>query len=164
MDVTRIPLSGVRYDLVVDSYCLQGIVLDEDRKSVFAAVRARLKLSGYYAISTAMYETARHHSEDLIVDPASGKAYHRYDENGLFDPSTSINYEPFSDEVCEYGLTDSPEGYEGSTEIAGKWYLPKRRYRTARGLKEELEGEGFNTLLQTGEFGENVLCKVAVNS
>ena len=39
MDVTKIPLSGVRYDLIVDSYCLQSIVLDADRESVFSAVR-----------------------------------------------------------------------------------------------------------------------------
>jgi SAM-dependent methyltransferase len=32
MDVTQIPPTGARYDLIVDSYCLQGIVLDRDRK------------------------------------------------------------------------------------------------------------------------------------
>ena len=34
MDVTRIPHQGAGYDLIVDSYCLQGIVLDEDRQVV----------------------------------------------------------------------------------------------------------------------------------
>ncbi len=34
MDVTRIPRHGPGYDLIVDSYCLQGIVLDEDRQVV----------------------------------------------------------------------------------------------------------------------------------
>ena len=37
-----------RYDLVLDSYCLQSIVTDHDRSAVFSAVRARLKPSGYY--------------------------------------------------------------------------------------------------------------------
>ena len=40
-----------RYDLVLDSYCLQSIVTDEDRGAVFSAVRARLKPSGYYILS-----------------------------------------------------------------------------------------------------------------
>jgi hypothetical protein len=35
-----------------------------------------------------------------------------------------------------------------------------RRYRTAQSLVTELEIEGFEILLQTGEYGENVLCKL----
>ena len=46
MDVTRIPRRGPAYDLVVDSYCLQGIVLDADREAVFRAVGARLQWVG----------------------------------------------------------------------------------------------------------------------
>lgn len=102
-----------------------------------------------------------HHPEDLIVDSASGKVYHRYDTCCLFDPTTDVYYEPFSDAGYDYGLYDAPEDYEGGTQIAGEWYLPKRRYRTAQGLMSELESEGFNTLLQTGEHGSNVLCKLA---
>ncbi len=164
MDVTEIPLSGARYDLIVDSYCLQGIVMDEDRRSVFAAVHARLKPSGYYLISTAVYEEARRHPDDVVVEPVSANVYHRYDEHSLFDPTTDILYEPFSGTEYDYGLDDAPEDYEGSTQIAGRWYLPKRRYRTAKGLRAELEDEGFKTLLQTGEFGENVLCTLAADS
>src|SRR5207248_753531 len=48
-----------RYDLIVDSYCLQSIVLDEDRRKLFAAVRARLEPAGHYLISTAMFEPER---------------------------------------------------------------------------------------------------------
>ena len=161
MDVKQIPLSGIRYDLIVDSYCLQGIVLDADRRSVFAAVRARLKPSGYYLISTAMYEDARHHPDNLIVDSVSGTVYHRYDKHCLFNPNTDVYFEPFSGTGYDYGLDDAPEDYEGSIQIAGRWYLPKRRYRTAKGLKAELEAEGFKTLSQTGEFRENALCTLA---
>ena len=164
MDVTKIPLSGIRYDLIVDSYCLQGIVLDADRRSVFAVVHARLKPSGYYLISTAMYEDARHHPDNLIVDTVSETVYHRYDKHCLFDPTTDVYYEPFSGTGYDYGLDDAPEDYEGSTQIAGRWYLPRRRYRTAKGLRAELEAEGFKLLLQTGEFGENVLCMLAAES
>ena len=160
-DVTKIPPSGTRYDLIVDSYCLQGIVLDADRRSVFEAVRARLKPSGYYLVSTAMYDDSRHSPDELTVDPVSGTVYHRYDEHCLFDPTTDICYEPFSDAGYDYPVDDAPEDYEGSTQIAGRWYMPTRRYRTAKGLRAELETEGFETLLQTGEFGENVLCTLA---
>jgi SAM-dependent methyltransferase len=159
MDVTQIPLSGTRYDLVVDSYCLQGIVLDRDRKAVFAAVRARLKPSGYYLVSNSMYSSVRHRPEDIVIDSVSGKVYHGYDERCLFDPTTEVYYRPFSD--TGDGPGDAPEDYEGSTRIAGRWYLPTRRYRTAQSLVSELESEGFEVLLQTGEDGENVLCKPA---
>ena len=57
MDVTRIPYQGPVYDLVVDSYCLQGIVLDVDREAVFGAVQARLHPRGCYLVSSAMYAT-----------------------------------------------------------------------------------------------------------
>ncbi len=164
MDVTQLPMSGVRYDLVVDSFCLQGIVLDGDRKSVFQAVRARLKPSGDYSISTAMYNSTCHHPADRIVDSVSGKVYHRYDGACLFDPTSDVFYEPFSDSKYDHRLQESPGDYEGSSEIAGKWYLLTRRYRTAQGLRAELEAEGFNIVLQTDEFGENVLCKVATDS
>ncbi len=163
-DVTKIPLFGIRYDLIVDSYCLQCIVLDADRRSVFAAVRARLKPSGYYLISTAIYDDARHYPDDPVVDSVSGTVYHRYDKHCLFDSATDVYYEPFSGTGYDYGLNAPPEDYEGSTQIAGRWYLPTRRYRTANGLKAELEAKGFRTVLQTGKLGENVLCTVAGDS
>jgi SAM-dependent methyltransferase len=154
MDVTQIPLSGTQYDLIVDSYCVQHIVLDRDRKAVFAAVRARLKPSGYYLVSNSMYSATRHNPEEVVIDPASGTTYHAYDEGCLFDPTTEICYEPFSD------ASVAPEDFEESTQIAGTWYLPNRRYRTAQSLVSELESEGFEILLQTGEYGENVLSKL----
>ena len=55
MDVTRLPRHGPAYDLVVDSYCLQGIVLDADRGALFGAVKARLHSRGCYLVSSAMY-------------------------------------------------------------------------------------------------------------
>ncbi len=48
-----------RYDLVLDSFCLQSIVTDQDRSAVFAAVQDRLKPGGYYLISTAMHDPGR---------------------------------------------------------------------------------------------------------
>lgn len=156
MDVTQIPHTGTRYDLIVDSYCLQGIVLPEERKKVFAAVRARLKPSGYYLITCCTYEPQRHHPDVQIVDPQTGKTYHRYDEDALFDPQTEVYYDRFA--RFEYTCTDTPAEYEEALEIAGEWYLPRRMYRTPENLKRELEAEDFEVLLQSGDVGENAVC------
>lgn len=160
MDVTQMPHDGARYDLIVDSYCLQGIVLDSDRGKGFSAVRARLNPSGYYLISTAMYEETRHHPEDQIADPQSGAVFHRVDDHDIFDPETEIFYELFPGTMLTE-LVESPEDYEETVEIAGKWYLPKRRYRTPESLRGELERAGFSVLLQTGKLGQNVACALA---
>jgi 2-polyprenyl-3-methyl-5-hydroxy-6-metoxy-1,4-benzoquinol methylase len=55
-DICDLPHEGKRYDMIVDSYCLQCIVLDPDRQRVFSAVRDRLNPSGYYLISTAVMD------------------------------------------------------------------------------------------------------------
>jgi SAM-dependent methyltransferase len=162
MDVTQIPNVGTMYALIIDSYCLQGIVLPEDRKKVFAAVRARLKPSGYYLISCCTYEPHRHHPEVQIIDSQTGKIYHRYDEDALFDPETEIYYDLFS--RYEKALSDTPTDYEAALEIAGEWYLPRRIYRTPENLKRELEAEGFEVLLQNGESDENAVCVHAGSS
>ncbi len=160
MDVTEIPHIGTKYDLIVDSYCLQGIVLDSDRGRVFSAVHARLNPRGYYLISTAMYDPSRHHGEDRTVDSDSGRVFHRYDDHDIFDPQTDIQYGLFSDDE----LGDGPEDYEASVRVADNWYLPHRRYRTPEGLRSELEDQRFRVLLQRGEYGENVVCTRAGSS
>ena len=120
MDVTQIPHTGPEYDLIVDSYCLQGIVLDSDRKNLFSAIRARLKPAGYYLVSTAMWEKSRHHPEDQLSDAKSGKVFHRYDEHDIFDAETDIFYELFSD--AESGQRDDqPEDYEATIDLNGRW-------------------------------------------
>lgn len=64
--------SPVRYDVVVDSYCLQSIVTDDDRRQVFTAVRNRLEPTGHYLISTAMYEPARVYDHGSTYDDETG--------------------------------------------------------------------------------------------
>lgn len=73
-DICDWPTEGVEqnYHLIVDSYCLQSIVLDEDRRRVFAGVRARLRPAGYYLISTAMYDKEREYEDGFSFDPATG--------------------------------------------------------------------------------------------
>jgi SAM-dependent methyltransferase len=157
MDVTQIPHEGLSYDLIVDSYCLQGIVLGPDREKVFAAVRARLQPRGYYLVSTAMYAEHRHHPEDRLVDPASERVFHRYDDHDLFDPETGILYALVPESAADR-LGDRSEDREMALTIDGRSYLPRRRYRTPEGLASELEAHGFRVLLQTGVYGENVVC------
>jgi SAM-dependent methyltransferase len=157
MDVTELPHAGIQYDLIVDSYCLQSIVLDADRGKVFAAVRARLRPCGYYLISTAMYAPHRHHPGCRIVDAASGNVFHRYDEHDLYDPDTEIVYSPVS-QVWLDQLEGLAQYVQGRVSINGQPYLPHRRHRTAQSLRAELEAQGFSVLVQTGEYGQNVAC------
>ena len=147
MDVTRIPRHGPAYDLVVDSYCLQGIVLDADREAVFGAVKARLHPRGYYLVSSAMYAAARHRADLQVVDAPTGRALDRYDEAGLFDPATDIYYRP-----C-----DGTQQIDGATRVNGSGYYPFRRYRTGPRLRAELESHGFNILHQSGKLGQNLI-------
>ena len=147
MDVTRIPRHGPAYDLIVDSYCLQGIVLDADREAVFRAVKARLHPCGYYLVSSAMYAAVRHRADRQVVDRRSGRVFDRYDEASLFDPDTDIYYESY----------DGKEQVDGAIRVNGSWYYPFRRYRTAARLRAEVESYGFRVLLQTGELGQNLV-------
>ena len=147
MDGTRIPHHGPAYDLIVDSYCLQGIVLDADREAVFRAVKARLDPHGYYLVSSAMYASVRHWADRQVVDRRSGRVFDRYDEASLLDPDTDIYYEPY----------DGKEQVDGSIRVNGSWYYPFRRYRTAARLRAEVESYGFRVLHQTGNLGQNLV-------
>jgi 2-polyprenyl-3-methyl-5-hydroxy-6-metoxy-1,4-benzoquinol methylase len=120
-----------RYDLVLDSYCLQSIVTDQDRGAVFSAVRARLKPSGYYVVSTALY--------------MPGRKY----EPGSYDASTGICYR----EVPAGSVADQV------VEIDGRWHIPHRRHLSADALRDELVSEGFHVLsLESSDTGDVVCC------
>ena len=147
LDVTRIPCRGPACDLIVDSYCLQGIVLDADREALFGAVKARLHARGYYLVSSAMYAAARHRPESQVVDARTGRVFDRYDEAGLFDPATDIYYQPY----------DGKEQIDGSIRVNGSWFSPFRRYRTGPRLRAELESHGFKVIHQSGELGQNLV-------
>lgn len=147
MDVTRIPGHGPDYDLIVDSYCLQGIVLDADREAVFGAVKARLHPGGYYLVSSAMYAAARHRADWHVVDTPTGRVFDRYDEASLFDPATDICYQPY----------DGKEEVDGAVRVNGSWFFPLRRYRTGPRLRAEVESYGFKVLHQSGELGQSLV-------
>ncbi|MFF0267293.1 class I SAM-dependent methyltransferase [Kribbella sp. NPDC004536] len=72
-DVCALPPGSMRYDVVLDSYCLQSIVTDADRARVLRAVRERLK--GYYVLSTAVYDAERVYEGDFRYDAGTGICY-----------------------------------------------------------------------------------------
>jgi len=153
-DMCELPHRGKKYDMIVDSFCLQSFVTDEDREKVFAAVRARLKPEGYYLISSAMWAAHRDHAEDVVVDSKTGRRFTRYDDEDLFDPETEQFYDHFGRPEHD----DRPEDYDGTFEVNGVWYIPKRRYRKPETLWAEVESHGFRVLAQSGEYGENIVC------
>jgi SAM-dependent methyltransferase len=139
-DICALPHDGVRYDLIVDSFCLQCIVSDTDRARVYAAVQARLGAEGYYLISTAIFDPGRVRQE-TVIDRETDIVYNRYGEDGLIDLRTSI--------VLKL-LDDPPEDYEEAVKVGGSWYLPNRRHLQPPALRAELEGTGFRVLYQDG--------------
>ncbi|MBL7202428.1 MAG: class I SAM-dependent methyltransferase [Anaerolineae bacterium] len=145
-DICDLPHGGKTYDLIVDSYCLQGIVTDADRAKVYAAVRARLKPGGMYLISSAVFDEERYRPQETIVDAPSGIVYSRYGEKGIIDAATGIVY---------VELEGSPGSYEGAIEVCGRWYLPNRRHLKPPALRMELLAAGFTVLYQEGG---NLVC------
>lgn len=94
-DVCELPEEGKQYDLVVDSYCPQCIVFDEERRRIFSAVRSRRKPAGYYLVSTAILDDEH---EQLIGtqetrDPDTGVVYSSYG-SGLIDLKTGVALRP----------------------------------------------------------------------
>ena len=154
MDVTRIPHDGERFDLIVDSYCINHIVFAEERRAVFESVKARLKRNGYYLVSSAVYESRRHTPEEKVVDGATGLSYDVYDGDCLYDPTTDYYYEPLESFPSEREQT---EACEDTFIVNGTTYIPKRCYRDGRRLRSELESQGFEVVFQHGELGEDVI-------
>ena len=152
MDICELPHDGKKYDLIVDSYCLQGIVTDHDRNKVFAAVRARLKPAGYYLISSAVFDESRFKPNDTVLDKNSGIVYNWYGDNLVINMQTCIVYTM---------LKESPDNYEDAIQINDAWFLPVRRHRKPPDLKAELESSGFNVshIDIPNQDGEHMVCR-----
>jgi SAM-dependent methyltransferase len=150
-DICELPHEGKQYDMIVDSYCLQGIVTDQDRQKVFAAVRARLKAEGYYLISSAIFDESRYRPDDIILDEHSGVVYNGYGESLVIDMQSSIVYTR---------LEEDPDDYEDAIQIGGAWYLPVRRHRKPSALKAEIEAAGFDVSYVDVAYqdGEHMIC------
>jgi 2-polyprenyl-3-methyl-5-hydroxy-6-metoxy-1,4-benzoquinol methylase len=119
-DVCALGAGRKQYDVILDSYCLQSIVTDTDRASVLAAVRDRLKSTGYYVLSTAVYEPDRVYEGNFRYDAISGICY------------------------------QAAEPADDAIQLDGTWYLPHRRHLQPIALRAELESAGFDVLSQQG--------------
>jgi 2-polyprenyl-3-methyl-5-hydroxy-6-metoxy-1,4-benzoquinol methylase len=118
------------YDMILDTYCLQSIVLDDDRAAVVSAVRDRLKPDGYYVISTSLQ-----------------KPHREISAGHFFDVQTDILYRTL------------PEGFmtDNVIDVDGMQMIPQRRHRTADGLRKELVENGFVVIdLGNNEAGDFV--------
>ena len=109
-----------QYDVVLDSYCLQSIVTDTDRATLLAAVRDRLKRTGYYVLSTAMYDPDRVYEGDFRYDATTG--------------------------ICYQAAGPA----EDAIQLGGTWYLPHRRQLQPAALRAELETAGLRAVFQEG--------------
>ena len=115
------------FDVVLDSFCLQSIVLDGDRSRVLTSVRRRLEPGqGRYVLSTAIYEQGRDYGDDLY-DPATGIVWIR-----------------------------TAGSQSDARRIGGSWYLPHRRHLPAAALRSELEDHGFRVIDQSPAGGDLV--------
>ena len=155
VDVTQIPHDGPKFDLIVDSYCINHIVYAEERTRVFESVKARLKSDGYYLVSSAVYNSERHSPDEKIVDTSTGRTYDLYGGDCLYDPETDYLFEPFDLHPSEY---ERNEPYTDKLVVNGKTYIPLRCYRDRSRLQTELEAHGFKTLLYFGDYEESQLC------
>lgn len=72
-DVCALPPGSKRYDVILDSYCLQSIVTDPDRANLLRAVHDRLH--GYYVLSTAMHDPQRVYDDGFRYDARTGICY-----------------------------------------------------------------------------------------
>ena len=156
MDVCRLPHEGKPYELIIDSYCSQGIVTDQDRGAMFAGVKARQATRGYFLMSCAVFESYRETPETRIVDQVTGKVFTAFDGSGLWDGDIETCYNRFN--VDPLRPDAGPEDYEGTVLVNGVWYIHQRRYRTPESLRAELESHGFTVLEQNGEVRENAIC------
>ena len=155
-DVCQLPRVDQQYDLIIDSYCSQGIVADHDRAAMFSGVKANLARRGYFLISCSVFEQRREAPETEIVDAITGKTFTAFDNTALWDRETETCYSRFR--VDPRTPDVGPEHYDGTILVNGTWYIHQRRFRTPESLRTEIESHGFTVLRQSGELDENAVC------
>jgi SAM-dependent methyltransferase len=121
-------IDSSRYDLIVDSFCLQSIVTDADRAALLRFVKSHLDTNGYYLICTAGYSAAR-----------------RYDD-AHFDPKTGM----------VYIAVNTATGMDDVVEIDGKTHIPYRRHLRVAELTNELAAFNFVVVWQQVDTHGNI--------
>ena len=76
LDICQLPQEGKSYDLIVDSFCSQGIVTDPDRDAMFSGIKSRLAKNGYFLMSCSVFEPDREDPETQIINKETGKSLH----------------------------------------------------------------------------------------
>lgn len=127
-DVCRWQEPTEYYDVIIDSFCLQSVVTDDDRARLLTGVGKRLNPGGHYLISTAMFSPDRDYGDD------------HYDEQ------TGIVWTP------------SPDPGADRVVLDGSWHAPNRRHLTAGRLRAELLDHGFRVIEQFGPLGGEIVC------
>jgi 2-polyprenyl-3-methyl-5-hydroxy-6-metoxy-1,4-benzoquinol methylase len=163
MDICDLSSRGKKYDMIVDSYCLQCIVFDEERKRLFSAVRSRLNPRGYYLISTAVMDAAHRalvRPEETVTDANNGTEYVRYGERGnsLIDLKSGLVLIPCDDPGIRGGITGGVSSLPDAVLINGKWFLPHRRHLTHDQLEAELRSAGFRVIYRFPEHEGELAC------
>ena len=121
-DITRLAPRPDVYDLVVDSYCLQRLVRDAERRRALDAVRSLLAPGGYFVVGTVLHRADREFGADRF-DPSTGIVYRR------------IQGEPGPDAV----------------RFGSDWWTPRRRMALSpEELREDLARAGLRVTLQDG--------------
>jgi SAM-dependent methyltransferase len=132
-DVCRWGPAEQRYAVVVDDLCLQSIVTDADRATLYSGVRDRLQPDGRYLLVTAMWRRGTDYGDD-VVDQATGIVW-----------------------------TPADDGQDGQdvARINGRRYRPHRRHLTPDALRAELMKNGFEVVEQRGPDGGELSCRLA---
>lgn len=135
-DITNMKNEYGMFDAIIDSCCLQSIVMDYERKAVYKFVKSHLKDDGRYIIMSAGYSANKDYT-DLIRNEKTGVVLEPVDsETELLDDITIIN---------------------------DKKYFPVRRHYTIDMLVNELKREGLIAEYQAtkGEYdGLRVIAKM----
>jgi len=121
-DIARLEPTDATYDLVVDNYCLQHLVPDDERRRALATVRGLLAPGGRFVVGTVLHRAARDFGADRF-DPATGVVYRR------------IDGEPGPDAV----------------RFGSEWWMPWRRLvLSPAALRDELGRAGLRVIHQDG--------------
>jgi SAM-dependent methyltransferase len=123
-DVCALPqVDSSCYDLIVDSFCLQSIVTNADRASLFHFVKSHLAPDGYYLVCCAGFSPTRRY-DDVYFDPQMGIVY--------------ALVQTARDEVRR----------EDVVMMEGKRYVPYRRHLRVVELANELAAFNFQVIWQ----------------
>lgn len=123
-DIRSMTPPGPLYNLVVDNFCLQWLVADDERRRVLAMARSLLKPGGNFVVGTVPYRAGRDFGADR------------------FDPSTGIVHRR---------LPADPGECEEAVRIGAEWFVPWRRLvLSPELLRAELERAGFRVTHQDG--------------